>query len=65
VIRAIAYRMQEIAYGGLSKATQRKLDALAKELKSKGNARCHHLTRRRLAGIEAVLRQCRDPCGTR
>jgi Protein of unknown function (DUF2924) len=29
LIRTIAYRMQELVYGGLSKATQRKLDALA------------------------------------
>jgi hypothetical protein len=36
LIRTIAYRMQELTYGGLSKATQRKLDALTKELKSKG-----------------------------
>ena len=36
LIRTIAYRMQELAYGGLSKATQRKLDALSKELKGKG-----------------------------
>ena len=33
LIRTIAYRMQELAYGGLSKATQRKLDALTRELK--------------------------------
>ena len=36
LIRTIAYRMQELAYGGLSKATQRKLDALTRELKGKG-----------------------------
>ena len=36
LIRSIAYRMQEIAYGGLSKATQRKLDALARELEARG-----------------------------
>jgi hypothetical protein len=36
LIRAIAYRMQELVYGGLSKATQRKLDALAKQLEVKG-----------------------------
>jgi hypothetical protein len=35
LIRTIAYRMQELAYGGLSKATQRKLDALTKELERK------------------------------
>src|SRR5688572_32710736 len=37
LIRSIAYRMQEIAYGGLSKATQRKLDALTRELGRKGS----------------------------
>src|SRR5262245_32752453 len=36
LVRTIAYRMQELVYGGLSKATQRKLDALTKELKGKG-----------------------------
>ena len=29
--------MQELAHGGLSKATQRKLAALTKELKAKGS----------------------------
>jgi hypothetical protein len=37
LIRTIAYRMQELAYGGLSKATHRKLDALTKELEVKGS----------------------------
>ena len=37
LIRTIAYRMQELVYGGLSKATQRKLDALTRELKLKGS----------------------------
>ena len=37
LIRTIAYRMQELAYGGLSKATQRKLAVLSKELKLKGD----------------------------
>ena len=37
LIRTIAYRMQELAYGGLSKAAQRKLNALTKELKGKGS----------------------------
>src|SRR5258708_13121670 len=36
LIRTIAYRMQELAYGGLSKATQRKLDTLTTELRPKG-----------------------------
>jgi hypothetical protein len=37
LIRTAAYRMQELAYGGVSKATQRKLDALTKELEIKGS----------------------------
>jgi hypothetical protein len=37
LIRTIAYRMHELDYGGLSKATQRKLDALTKELEVKGS----------------------------
>ena len=37
LIRSIAYRMQEIAYGGLSKAIQRKLEALRRELGRKGS----------------------------
>jgi hypothetical protein len=37
LIRTIAYRMQELAYGGLSRATQRKLAALTRELKVKGS----------------------------
>jgi len=37
LIRTAAYRMQELAYGGVSKATQRKLDALTKELRLKGS----------------------------
>ena len=36
LIRTIAYRKQELAYGGLSKATQRKLAVLSKGLKLKG-----------------------------
>lgn len=36
LVRTVAYRMQELAYGGLSKATQRKLVALTKELQANG-----------------------------
>ena len=36
LVRSIAYRMQELTYGGLSKAAQRKLLTLAKELESNG-----------------------------
>lgn len=37
LIRSLAYRLQELALGGLSKATQRKLDALAREMATKGS----------------------------
>jgi len=37
LIRTVAHRMQELAYGALSKATQRKLAALTKELEAKGS----------------------------
>jgi hypothetical protein len=37
LIRTIAYRMQELAYGALSKATQRKLDTLTREMKLNGS----------------------------
>jgi hypothetical protein len=37
LIRTIAYRMQELVYGGLTKATRRKLDALTRDLKVKGS----------------------------
>ncbi len=37
LVRTIAYRIQELAYGGLSKGTQRKLAALTEELKGKGS----------------------------
>ena len=36
LVRNIAYRVQELAYGGLSKATQRRLIALTKELGTNG-----------------------------
>ena len=37
MVRSIAYRMQEQAYGGLSKATRRKLAALSAELQTNGS----------------------------
>ena len=36
ILRAIAYRLQERAHGGLGLATERRLNALAEELKTKG-----------------------------
>jgi hypothetical protein len=40
LIRAIAYRMQELAFGGPSKATLRKLQSLAKDLEMTGSLAC-------------------------
>jgi Protein of unknown function (DUF2924) len=37
LVRSIAYRMQELAYGGLSKATRRRLSALAEEPEANGS----------------------------
>jgi hypothetical protein len=37
LVRTVAYRMQELAYRGLSKATQRKLVTLTKELETNGS----------------------------
>ena len=37
LIRSIAYRMQELSHGGLSKATQRTLATLSKEFEANGN----------------------------
>jgi hypothetical protein len=37
MVRAIAYRMQERAHGGLAPATRRRLHALAQELESRGS----------------------------
>jgi hypothetical protein len=37
LVRAIAYRMQELAYGGISKASHRKLMALTRELGATGS----------------------------
>ena len=36
ILRAIAYRIQERTHGGLGLATERRLNALAEELKTKG-----------------------------
>ena len=36
MVRALAYRLQELAYGGLSKATKRRLLTLAKSLQDTG-----------------------------
>src|SRR6266576_4471028 len=36
LIRSLAYRMQELTHGGLSKSTQRKLTSLTREMTVKG-----------------------------
>ena len=38
-VRGVAYRLQELQLGGLSKATRRKLAAFAKELEASGSLR--------------------------
>jgi hypothetical protein len=58
LIRTVAYRMQELAYGGLSKATQRKLDALTKELEVKGTSANASLHSSRLSHFIRPLREC-------
>jgi hypothetical protein len=53
LIRTIAYRMQELAYGGLSKATTRKLLISAKELETNGSVTCD-------AGVRPGMRLVRE-----
>jgi hypothetical protein len=53
LIRTIAYRMQELAYGGLSKATTRKLMISAKELETSGSVACD-------AGVRPGMRLVRE-----
>ena len=53
LVRSIAYRLQEQAHGGLSKATQRRLRTLAKALRRDRPCRSaarHHAAPRREAG---------------
>lgn len=42
LVRAIAYRMQERAHGGLGKATKRRLRSLARELETRGGTALDH-----------------------
>jgi hypothetical protein len=53
LIRTIAYRIQELAYGGLSKATTRKLMISAKELGTSGSVACD-------AGVRPGMRLVRE-----
>lgn len=50
----IAYRIQELAYGGLSDATVERLDALADELEGKKPKRPHSLVDRPMAGTRLI-----------
>jgi len=50
----LAYRIQELAYGGLSKETTERLDALADELESKTPNRGSSLESRPIAGTRLL-----------
>jgi hypothetical protein len=50
----LAYRIQELAYGGLSKETLERLDALADELDGKGSKRRSSLNSRPIAGTRLI-----------
>ena len=50
----LAYRIQELAYGGLSPETVERLDALADELDGKGSKRRSSLQNRPIAGTRLI-----------
>ena len=50
----LAYRIQELAYGGLSEETLERLDALADELDSKASRRRTLLSSRPIAGTRLI-----------
>jgi|ERR1039458_7752249 hypothetical protein len=50
----LAYRIQELAYGGLSPETLERLDALADELEGKGPKRRSSLQNRPIAGMRLI-----------
>ena len=50
----LAYRIQELAYGGLSPETLERLDALADELEGKGSKRRSSLQNRPIAGTRLI-----------
>src|SRR5450759_4794808 len=54
----LAYRIQELAYGGLSPETRERLDTLADELEGKGSKRRSSLQNRRMAGYEISAVPC-------
>src|ERR1700709_1972033 len=54
----LAYRIQELAYGGLTEETMERLDAIADELEGKKPKRAHSLQDRPMAGTR-LLREWR------
>ena len=50
----LAYRIQELAFGGLSPQTLERLDALANELEGKGSKRRSSLQNRPIAGTRLI-----------
>lgn len=50
----LAYRIQELAFGGLSPETIERLDALADELEGKGSTRRSSLQNRPIAGTRLI-----------
>jgi hypothetical protein len=50
----LAYRIQELAYGGLKPETIERLDALADELEGKGGRRKRAVERRPIAGTRLI-----------
>jgi hypothetical protein len=50
----LAYRIQELAYGGLSPQTVERLDALAHEIEGKGSKRSSSLQNRPIAGTRLI-----------
>src|SRR5450759_2507228 len=54
----LAYRIQELAYGGLSPETLERLDVLADEHEGKGSKRRSRLKNRRMAGYEISAVPC-------
>src|SRR5450830_465325 len=50
----LAYRIQELAFGGLSEETLERLDALADELEGKGSKRRSSLQNRPIEGTRLI-----------
>ena len=52
--RGLAYRIQELAYGGLSEETLERLEAIADELEGKTARRCRLRANRPIAGTRLI-----------